>query len=251
MAARISERRSPEEDRDRQGLIRGLGQVIVKSSSLLDLPMHAGGSGVIDLQAVNSQVVTSIAGVLGVDQGQGNERTAVFFPRGQDRQAGEVRGLLVAFQRRSPLNSASSKLEGFPGEVAVAPKAPQPGWQQGLSQSGHLSDQLLGTPAKGQLDALRRAEQIGDHRKAASPDALEQQGGTALPNHSPMDLGGFQIGIHFDLDGRKLVLPPKKLQKLSEISQGVPSCHGFPREGQVESDSRYHSHRSRHHSALC
>ena len=55
----------------------------MKASAFLNLPMQSRMLRIIDLHAIDTEVVFICLRVLGVNQGQGDERAAVVLPRSQ------------------------------------------------------------------------------------------------------------------------------------------------------------------------
>ena len=78
-------RRSTQKDRHRQVLAQGLGASVMESAALADLPVHPGACRVVHLHPVDAQVGDLGFRMLGVDQGQREERSSVLRPGGQRR----------------------------------------------------------------------------------------------------------------------------------------------------------------------
>ena len=57
----------------------------MKAAAFLDLPMQAGSFPVVNLHAINAQVVFPGKRILGIDQRQRHEGAAVFVPCRKDR----------------------------------------------------------------------------------------------------------------------------------------------------------------------
>ena len=81
---------SADKDRDRKRLAPRRGARVVKAAALADLPVHSRRPRVVDLHPIDPEVVAGAVGILGVDEGQSQERAAVLGPRGDDRQATEI-----------------------------------------------------------------------------------------------------------------------------------------------------------------
>ena len=91
MAARMRAGGPPRNTVAGSGWSRCFGHRVVEAAALADLPVHAGRARVVDLQAVHAEVGRALAlGVLGVDEGQGDEGAAVLAPAGQDGQPVEA-----------------------------------------------------------------------------------------------------------------------------------------------------------------
>ena len=78
----------PDGHRHRQRLAPGLRHPVVLGPALVGVPVHAGGPGVIDLEAVHAHVALPGLRVVGEDHRQGDEGAAVLGPAGQDRDLG-------------------------------------------------------------------------------------------------------------------------------------------------------------------
>ena len=93
-------RRSADIQGHGQGLVVALGNVIMETAALVDLPVDAGGGIVIALDAIHAQVVTEPLRVFGIDKGQGDKGAAVRMPGGEHGQLTKSGRLLQAFHDR-------------------------------------------------------------------------------------------------------------------------------------------------------
>src|SRR5215831_2051778 len=129
-------------DREWQRFAPSLGNVIVKASALLDLPMHAGLARTEHVHAIEAEVSLSTLGVRGQDETEGDEASAVLRPAAQDGQRAEIR-LLDELARRSrgaPLDArAPEATEGESGEKRLGTRTPEP-----LEHGDQLGAHLLG-----------------------------------------------------------------------------------------------------------
>ena len=89
-----------------------------------------------------------------------------------------------------------------------------------LRQRDKLVDKPFRPRTKGQIDALRRTEQVGNAGKIGTLHIAEQQGRATGGDDSSVDLGEFQIGTHrgFDLDD--LALIAQQVEVVSEVDHG-------------------------------
>ena len=58
--------------------------------------------------------------------------------------------------------------------------------------------------AEHEAGAVHRAEQVADHREAATLDAREEQRGAAGGADAALDFGDFEAGIDFGFDANEL-----------------------------------------------
>ena len=65
--------------------LRRRGDAMVLRATLVALPMHAGGSSIVDLHAINTEIVLFGDRIFGVNERQRDEGAPVFLPRRQDR----------------------------------------------------------------------------------------------------------------------------------------------------------------------
>ena len=95
-------RRSTEENGNGKRLVELLGNGVVKSAALANLPVHARRPGIVPLQAVHAKIVALVLGMFGIHQGQRNEWATVLLPGGKNRQAVQV-GRLIDYLQHRPL----------------------------------------------------------------------------------------------------------------------------------------------------
>ena len=160
MAASISAGGPPRKTVTGRASPRASGHRVVEPAALADLPVHAGGVRAVDLHAVEAEVVPLALRVLGVDQGQGQERPAVLGPARDDRkllQAHVPRHDLADGAGRPPRRADAQELAD---EVALLPHHPEVRRGGPLRELGHPADELEGPAAKGLLHAPAGAEEV-------------------------------------------------------------------------------------------
>ena len=84
----------------RQGHIALFRGMIVKSASLVNLPVNTGGGVIKALNAVHAEIVALPFRVFGVDQRQGDESATIRMPGGEHGQLGEACRSLAALENR-------------------------------------------------------------------------------------------------------------------------------------------------------
>jgi len=92
------------------------------------------------------------------------------------------------------------------------------GRQQRLGDACQLSDELFGLRAKGELDSFLCAEEVCGDGEAAFLHLREKQRWPAAFDHAAVNLGDFQIGIDFTIDGNKIVFATEKVEEGTKVS---------------------------------
>src|SRR6185369_8625569 len=115
-------RRPAQENRDRQILTQLFGRVIMKAAAFLNLPVQPGRVRIVNLHAIDPEVVFPGDWMFGVDEWQRYERAAIFLPGREDRELFELHLLLDNFRNRRPRHVASSQLEKIAHQAAMLPK---------------------------------------------------------------------------------------------------------------------------------
>ena len=72
----------------------------MKAPAFLNLPVQSGGVRIVNVHAINAEVVFLRHRMFGIDQRQRNKRPAVFLPGSQDRQFVKTHLLLNHFRDR-------------------------------------------------------------------------------------------------------------------------------------------------------
>ena len=142
------------------------GRAIVLGGILVEVPVHARGPLVVDLETVHAHVAPTRLGVAGEDQRQGDVAAGVERPALEDRQSLEVD--LVAGEH----HLLARPLLHYPGlqrrQVLESRQRPQllPGaaGKIGRDERLHATGQLfIGTHAQGEAHALVAAELVDEH----------------------------------------------------------------------------------------
>ena len=81
----------------------------------------------------------------------------------------------------------------------------------------HLLDELLRLRAKGEFDAFGSSKEVGDDRKRAALDPVEQKSRSVPLDDAAMDFSDLQPRIDFCIDCKKVALLAQNLKKLSEV----------------------------------
>src|SRR5262249_9726182 len=111
----------------------------MKPAALLDLPVQPGGMRVVDLHSINAEVVFFSLGMFGVDERQSDEWTAIFLPRGQDRQLIKTRRSIDNLCDRRSRSVPRSELQQLERDRAMIPELGRFGWQDRLGNLNHVA----------------------------------------------------------------------------------------------------------------
>jgi len=191
--------RAADSDVDRELLPQRLRRSEVVPSPFSDLAVEARRLVVVTLDAVHAEVVHLRLWVFGVHQRQRDERPAVERPGGDHRKPREARRLVNDQRKIKRLALEPDTREPGKG-VPMVPYLREAGRHQGVRHRRDFAHQLLRPPAKGEVDPARRAEQVGDERKACALYPSEEQGGTTTLDDAPMDFGDLEVRIDFGRD---------------------------------------------------
>src|SRR5688572_19722520 len=115
-------RRSAEKDSDRQRLAQLFRRSIMKPAALLNLPMQTGSFGVVNLHAIDAQIVLLRSRMFRVNQRQRDEWPAVFLPRGDNGQTIELRRLDYVFGDRRARNLSRSQSQKLEAKLPMTPE---------------------------------------------------------------------------------------------------------------------------------
>ena len=114
--------RAAEEDRHGQRLIHLLGRVIVKAAAFLNLPMQTRSRGVVNLHAIDAEVVLLRRRMFRIDERQSDERPTVFLPGSQHRKLIETRRLLNDFTDWATRNRARAEFQEIANQRTMLPE---------------------------------------------------------------------------------------------------------------------------------
>ena len=194
----------------------------VSPSAADDLDVHAGGLRVVALHSVHAEVVRAVVRVLRVDQGQGDEGSAVLLPGLEHRQPVEASRSVHDVEDRPPGHTPKPHSEGIGDPIPLFPDGSQGGGEEVLRDPGCALDELDRLPAECELHPPGCPEEVRDQRKVGL-DALvmrlrEDQRGPAGGDDAAVDLGGFEVGVdrHVDLD--HIAAVAQQLEEDAEIS---------------------------------
>ena len=190
----------------------------MKASAFLNLPMQSGRRLVINLHAINAEVVLLRQRVFCVNQRQSDKWPTVFLPGGEHRQLVQTRRAIQNFRNRSARYGLRTEFQEVANERTMLPKLRTLRWQQRFRDLYQLLNELFGLLAESEINSLRRPEQIGDYRKGTSLHSLEKQSRTACFDYASMNLGKFEVGIYFNFDGKKIVFAPQEVEEGAEVA---------------------------------
>ncbi len=215
---RENQRRRPaEEHGGRQRLVRRFRQRVVEAAALADLPVHAGGGGIVHVQPVDRQVVAVAAGMFGVDERQRHERAAVLGPAGERRQPVEPRLARHHLCHRAHRLPFQPHLEQAAGDIARAPQLACIRRHDGLRQFDQPANESHRVLAEGQGGAFLGAEQVRHERIPAALHVREEQRRATGGDHAAMDLGGFEMRVDRRGDGDQVGIGTQPIHEGSKV----------------------------------
>ena len=219
-------RGAAHEQGEGQGPALPLGRVVVKAAPLLDLPVHAEGVPVVPLHAVHAEVVVAGPGVLGVDQGEGDEVAAVLGPGLEQGQPREVGRPLSALGDGGGAHRLHAHPQGLAGQPAPRPQLSRREVWEVLGEADQLPQEPPRARAESQLHPARRAEEVGHAGEVGAFDVAEHQRRPAGGDDPAVDLGDLEVGGDRRLDVDDLLLAPQQVQKLAEVGHGAEGNGG-------------------------
>ena len=137
----------------------------MKAAALVDLPVDAGGGVIKTLNTIHAEVVAAAVRMFGIHQRKGDKGPSVRVPGGQDGQIGQAAWFLAGFQNRSVTDVFHADFQALGQEWSCLPQGAE-GWRHHmLNHIDHALDKIKGPAAKGQLQPVFGAKEIGHHRE--------------------------------------------------------------------------------------
>ena len=159
-------------------------------------------------------------GMLGIDQGESDEVTAVLGPGLKQGDTGEPGRRLCAFGDGTALDTLHTDAERLGDQVAVLPQPTGRHRGQILGNLYELLDELLRAQPKGQVDPSGRAKEIGDTGEIGTLDVGKKQSRPAGSDHAAVDFGDLEIGIDGGFDGDEFPFAAKEIEELTQVLHG-------------------------------
>src|SRR5687768_9247476 len=156
--------------------------------------------------------------IFGVDERKGNERPAVFLPRGQDGKLAQVGRTVNHFSNWGSTCSAGSEFKQVPRNRAMLPKFSAAWRQQGFGDFREVANERLRLWPKGEFDALSCAEEIGDNRIVAAFNAFEEERRPPLLDYAPMNLGRLKVRIDFGFNCDDVFFAREEVEECAQVS---------------------------------
>ncbi len=195
---------------------------VVGAAALHRLPVHAGGTGIVDLEPVEPVVPLGGTRVLRQGGPEGDERPAVPGPAGDGREQVEPRLGHDLLHRRQP-GGGGPHVSGTGQKLPVLPELLRGGRGQSLDRGHQFLPDLLRVPSQRDLDPLHRAEGVHEQRKTGALDVLEEQRRPVLPDDALHQLGDLEVGVDRGGDADQLALA---LEGGDEVLQAGEWRHG-------------------------
>src|SRR6478736_1577283 len=156
--------------------------------------------------------------MLGVDERERHEGTAILGPARNDRQAIEI-GRLDDVENGAARAALQANAKHRAADVARAPQLRRRGRQQRLDEADDATDQRERTGAEREFSAPRRAEQVCDEGESTAADVREEQRRPAGSNDAPVDLARFLARVDRRVSRDKVAIPPQSIEKRAEIRE--------------------------------
>ena len=196
------------------------GRAVVLGGVLVEMPMHARGLLVVDLETVHAHVAPTRLGVAGEDQRQGDVAAGVEGPALEDGQGLEVdpvagehhllaRPLLhyPGLQSRQVLEPRQ-RLQLLPRAVGKI------GGDERLHATGQL---IIGTHAQGRTHALVAAELVDEHGDVVARGMGEEKRRPSGLPHPIGHLGDLKHGVDGCVDGGQLAAVAQKSDEVAKV----------------------------------
>jgi hypothetical protein len=212
-------RRATDVDVDRHGLVELFVALQVEAAALADLHVQSAGRVVEALDAVHAEIGAEPFGMLGPDQRERDEGAAVLGPGAQQRQARKTRRRIDDLRDRRAALGLAPDLGQRHQRVALLPELARARRHQLVRKARDALDQLLGATTEGQLDAPRRAKQIGHDGPVGALDVLEEQRRTAGCDHAAVDFGSLEVRVDRRLDLDQLALTAIEIEEGAEVAE--------------------------------
>ena len=190
-------------------------------ADLVGLPVHGGGAGVVDLDAVHAQVPYAALRVVGYHKGQGDVPARVQGPALEDGKPEEVD--LVSLQHHLLARTATHDPRLVRRQFLELPQGPQllaQALRRGLHQAKealHALGQLvqpLGPQGPGH--AALGAEDVDEDGNIVALDVLEEEGRATALDHPVAYLRDLQVPANWGGNPFQL---PTVLQQGNEVTQ--------------------------------
>src|SRR5450759_2328622 len=206
--------------------VAGLAEV--GGAVMVDVDVHAGRLPVVDLQAVHAGVAAAL-GVLGDHDRQGDEGTAVAGPRGQHRQARQVRRVDDHVAERRLLDD----LGGVGGELTELAErldlADEAARHLELDEAGDARRELVERRPEGKLEPPIGAELVHQHgggqpRRTGRPvRPLEEQRRPVRLAGAVGDLGHLEVGVDLGAHAGQLALAFQQVDEGAQVHGHLPA----------------------------
>ncbi|OQC34248.1 MAG: hypothetical protein BWX64_02801 [Acidobacteria bacterium ADurb.Bin051] len=214
-------RRPAEEDRRRQLGAPRLGRGVMEAAPLADLPVHAGETGAVDLHPVDPEVVPLTVRVLGVDERQGEEGSAILRPAGEGRKAVERHVVGHDLRHRPPPSAAETDPAGLPQQIPGPPELRGGGREERRDELGETPHEGERPAPEGELGPAGGAEEVRGERQLAALDVREEERRTARGDHPPVDLRDLQPGVGRGRHLHEIAIAAEAIEEGAQVGEAL------------------------------
>src|SRR5262252_4568211 len=116
----------------------------MEAPAFLNLPVQAGGIGIVDLHAIDAEIVFPCLRMLGINQWQGDKRATILLPGGQHRKFVEPDLFFNYLGNWSAPDTAGSEFQKVAHQPAMFPKFRSIRWQKRFRDTDQLFDEIFG-----------------------------------------------------------------------------------------------------------
>jgi hypothetical protein len=185
----------------------------MKAAAFLNLPVQSGRVRIVNLHAIDAEVVLLRDWMFGVDKGQGNEWAHIFLPGREDWKLSELHLLLHNFGNRGPRYFARSQLQKIPHQPAMLPKFRSIWREQRFSYVDYLFDEFFRLAPKSQVNSFGVPNRLVTTGKRLPFTRLKSSAGPPLSITRRWISASFQIGIDFGIDCDDIFFAGKQFEK--------------------------------------
>jgi hypothetical protein len=154
-----------------------------------------------------------------VHERQRDEWAAVFRPAGDDWQPIEAHIRRHMLGHRTAAHATRADFQQLDADVSRGPQLSRRRRQQRFGELHDTSDEPQRPFAERELGATCGPEQIGDQSERRALHVGEEQRRSAGGDHTPMDLGNFEVGIDGSVHRNDIVVTAESLDERAEIGK--------------------------------
>src|SRR5436190_8238223 len=163
--------------------------------------MQTGRVRIVDLHAINAEVVLFRDRVFSVDKRQRDKWTTILLPSGQHRQLLESRRPIDNLPDGRSRSICRSEFEQVQSNRTMLPQLCELRRQKRLSNVHHLAHKRFRLWPKREIDPALRSKKVGHDGITTALHPREQQSRSTLADHASMDLGQLEVWVNLGFNG--------------------------------------------------